>query len=494
MQANNTIPTFDGLQAWVARLDRRTYALIVGVAVGVLGGVLGLALAFAGPILTTAGLIGVLGALYVLTDVRAALYGLIITMLLLPFGTLPFKIVITPSLIDLALGAFFVVYLLQWMSGKRQTIQLTPVHLLITIYALWFVLSFALGLRYGAPTPRILREFVGSLLAIAMAYVLVDLIRDPATLRRLVLLVIVLVGTQALIALALYALPDALGERTLIRLARVGYPNGGVIRYVEDNPDLAERAIGTWVDPNVLAGALAIFAAMITPQVFAAKPVLRYRWLTAGVLGVVLVALVLTFSRASMLGFAAALMVMAALRYRKLLLVMILGGVLLLFLPQTQFYIERFASAFQGVNADRATQMRIGEYTDSINLIQQYPVFGVGFTGTPTSDVYTSVASMYLMMANQMGLIGMVLFLAAMAGVFIYGWRGWLRAKDDPQLDAIVLGYHGALIAVLTNSVVDMYFYRLDFQAPITLFWLTVSLALAGARLAQRPSTDSAAF
>ena len=84
-------------------------------------------------------------------------------------------------------------------------------------------------------------------------------------------------GTQAVVALILYVMPDVTAERTLIRLARIGYPNGGVIRYIEDNPALAERAIGTWVDPNALGGFLAVTAAMIAPQVFSRKPVLRWR-------------------------------------------------------------------------------------------------------------------------------------------------------------------------------------------------------------------------
>jgi hypothetical protein len=37
----------------------------------------------------------------------------------------------------------------------------------------------------------------------------------------------------------------------------LGYPTGsGVLRYVEDNPDLPMRAISTSTDPNVLGGLL----------------------------------------------------------------------------------------------------------------------------------------------------------------------------------------------------------------------------------------------
>ncbi|MBE0691364.1 MAG: O-antigen ligase family protein, partial [Anaerolineae bacterium] len=255
-----------------------------------------------------------------------------------------------------------------------------------------------------------------------------------------------------------------------------------VIRYIEDNRALAERAIGTWVDPNALGGVLAIASTIVAPQIFAARPVLRYRWLTILVFGVLALALFLTYSRASLLAFGAGLVVIGALRYRKILLLMAMGLVIVLLLPQTQPLVERFVDAFTA--QDLATQMRIGEYTDSFRLISRYPVFGVGFTGTPDIDLYTDVASMYLIMANQIGLTGVVIFAVAMMSVFGYGLSAWKHVKHNLQLDAIFLGYYAALVAALVNAVADLYFFRLDFHASITLFWSVVALALASAHLA----------
>lgn len=477
------------LQNFIARLDRRLYALLIGLALGVIGGVVGLLLATLGIVVTFGLIFGLLVALYVLTDVEIALYGAIATLFLLPFGTSPVRVGFTPTLLDLALGAFLLVYLFQWMTGRRTSIQLTPVHILVLAYMLWLILSFALGLRHAMPTTTQLRQFAETLLSIGMVFILVDLLRDPATLRRLVLVILVVIGIQALTGLVLYALPDAFADRQLIRLARVGYPGAGVIRYIEDNPALAERAIGTWVDPNAFGGVLAIAATLIAPQVFAEKPVLRSRWLTVGVLGLAVLALILTFSRASMLAFAMGLGFIAVLRYRKFIPLMIGGGLLLLLLPQTQGYIERFTDAFTG--ADLATQMRIGEYTDSLRLIQRYPVTGVGFTGTPDIDIYTDAASMYLIMANQIGLVGLGIFLTLIAAVFVYGLNSWRSARSQPALVSIHLGYHAALLTALVNGAFDLYFFRTDFQASITLFWLTVALALASARLAYTLRDDA---
>lgn len=480
------------LQDWYAQQNRRTHAILVGLTVGITGGLIGLLLAVAGPVIAAGAIIGALAGLYILTDVSAALYGLLAVTILLPFGTLPFKVVVTPTLLDLAAGAFVLVYLFQWMTGRRHRLELTPVHILIVIYVVWLVLSFALGLRFAPPTPNKLRQFAETLLSISLAFILVDLIRDPATLRRMIAVFILLVSAQAAITIFLYALPDTLTEQILVRLSRIGYPDGGVIRYIEDNPALAERAIGTWVDPNALGGAMALSATLIAAQVFAWRPALRWRWLTVILFATVSLALFLTFSRASMLALAGGLLFIGLLRYRRYLPLLLLAGFVLLLLPQTQIFVERFVQAFTG--SDLATQMRIGEYTDSFRLISQYPIFGVGFTGTPSINLYTDVASMYLIMANQIGLVGLALFLTMVGGVFAYGLHAWPSARLDPALEAIHLGLHAAILALLVNAVADLYFFRLDFQASITMMWLTVGLALGASHLAlNRPLSNGEA-
>ncbi|QPC80875.1 O-antigen ligase family protein [Phototrophicus methaneseepsis] len=469
------------LQNWIAQLDRRIYAILIGLAIGISGGLMGLGIATIGPLYTLIVAVALLVGLYLLTDVRAALYIAMTILFLLPFGTLPFKIGFTPTLLDLSLGAFVMVYLILWMTGRRRNIQLTPPHLFVTLYIMWLIFAFMVGLRYGMPDSNTLRQFAETLLSIGMVYILVDYLREPRTLRQLVLVILVLVSAQAFIAIGLYLLNDATANSILIRLERFGYPGGNVIRYIESDPALGERAIGTWVDPNTLGGLLATSAALFAPQVFARRPVLRNRWVTMGALLLVGLALVLSSSRASFLAFGAGLTVIAFIRYRRFLPLLALAAASLLLLPQTQNYVDRIFQAFQG--ADLATQMRIGEWTDSLELISQYPAVGIGFTGTPTAAVYTDVANMYLIMANKIGLIGVFFFLLAMAAVFRYGYKAWHYARNNPELESIHLGYHIALFTALVNAVADLYFFRQDFQASITWFWLIIALCLASSRL-----------
>ncbi|MGQ9887589.1 MAG: O-antigen ligase family protein [Aggregatilineales bacterium] len=472
----------NGLQDWFVSRSPTARAVLLGAAVGVSGGLIGLLLAALGPLIATGVTLGGLAALYVLTNISAALYAVIAVIALLPFGTLPVRVGFTPTLLDAALGAFLIVYLFQWMTGRRLRFRFTPVHALIALYVLWLMLSFALGLRYALPTSAKLRQFAETLVSIGMVFVLVDLLRDVGALRRLVLVFLLAIGAQTFITLALYALPDTTAESVLIRLARIGYPNSGVIRYIEDNPALNERAIGTWVDPNALGGMLAISTTLMASQLFASRPVLRWRFLIALQMALVGAALFLTYSRASILAFAAGLAVMVLARYRRYIPLLLAAVLLLLLLPQTQVFVNRFAQAFTA--SDLATQMRLGEYSDSLRLISRYPVFGVGFTGTPERNLYTDVASMYLIMANQIGLVGVGIFLTIVLSVYVYGLRAWRLVRNNPDLDAIHLGLHAALLAALVNAAADLYFFRIDFQASISLFWFVIALCLASSRLA----------
>jgi hypothetical protein len=90
---------------------------------------------------------------------------------------------------------------------------------------------------------------------------------------------------------------------------------------------------------------------------------------------------------------------------------------------------------------------------------------------------------MYLIMANQIGLLGVGVYLLAIGGVFAYGMASWRHVRGDPQLAAIHLGYHAALLTAMVNGVADHYSFRMDFQGSIMLYWIVVALALASSRL-----------
>ena len=223
----------------------------------------------------------------------------------------------------------------------------------------------------------------------------------------------------------------------LDRLARFDYPGGpGALRYVEDDPALGLRAIGTAVDPNVLGGMMILVAGLAMPQLFE-KARLFPLWIVVPIFLLAALALYLTNSRSALLGLGSALGLLAMLKYRRLIPLGIVAVLLLILLPQTQDYVARFMAGIRG--EDLATQMRFGEYKDALILIQRYPIFGVGFTGTPDLDIYLGVSMLYLIIPQNMGLVGLVIFLAAMIGFFVMIFRSW-RSGYAPRLEAMLLG------------------------------------------------------
>jgi polysaccharide biosynthesis protein PslJ len=264
-------------------------------------------------------------------------------------------------------------------------------------------------------------------------------------------------------------------------LGRFGYPQGGVLRYVEDNVLLGERAIGTWVDPNAYGGFLMMIGALTGTQILSTRPVTGQRWIAFALFIPVAVALLLTQSRGAWLALAGAFVFVAALRYRWLIVVMIVGGAILMSLPFMQSYVGRLLDGLNG--EDLATQMRIGEYKDALTLIGRYPVIGVGFAGSPDRDIYLGVSSMYLKIAGATGLTGLSLFLLVVIGTFVYGLRRWKSLLKMPDVIDVWLGFAAGLFGAMISGVVDHYYFNIEFHGAVTIFWFFVGLSLAAARL-----------
>jgi polysaccharide biosynthesis protein PslJ len=263
----------------------------------------------------------------------------------------------------------------------------------------------------------------------------------------------------------------------------VRYPSGAdVLRFIEDNPDLSMRATSTSVDPNVLGGMLIFITTLAAGQVLADKPVVP-RIIAIGMTAILAVCMILTFSRGSFVGLAAALLLLG-IRYPRKAVWFVLGLGLSLFLPPMQAYIGHFIEGLQG--QDLATQMRFGEYKDALILIQRYPWFGVGFGGTPDRDLYLGVSSVYLLIASEMGIVGLVSFAVVLLSFL---WRFItlpFRLIRGSKLEGIVLGTTFAVIGGMVGGIFDHYLFNLVFPHAAALLWLFVGLGAVSFRLARQ--------
>ncbi|MBI3733425.1 MAG: O-antigen ligase family protein, partial [Chloroflexi bacterium] len=345
-----------------------------------------------------------------------------------------------------------------------------------------------IGLSFAGLTVNVLRHFVEIVLAIALYFVVTNTLRERRDLERAVKALMLLGTAAALLGIVLYIIPDDLAVRLLSALRVFKYPAGdGVLRFIEDNPALPKRAISTSVDPNVLGGLLIMVTSLTLPQGLFPGRLFRRRWI-AFMAGVMALCLLLTFSRGSLLGaiVSAAFIVFAWLSRRMPALVAALATVggaaaltlaafgLLSVLPLTQSYAQHLLEGLMG--QDRATLMRFGEYKDALSLIGRYPWFGIGFAGVPDIDLYLGVSSVYLLMAEEMGLVGLGAFLLVLAIFFASAWQ---RYRALPQVDPVLLGLMAAVLGALVGGIFDHYFFNLDFPHSVTLFWVFVGMTMA---------------
>jgi hypothetical protein len=473
--------TLTSLQQIFVKSDRRfALAAIVALCVAV-GLVVGVYVAILSPIFAIAGVLAVAGGLLLLRDVQWGLIALIGLICLLPFGALPFKIGFTPTFLDLALLATYFVWIMRIATGKAGKFVGTALGLPILIFLLLACASFVAGLAHAYLDQYVLRHFAEVLLSISLFFVVVNCVRTQQQLRILVTALILAGFGAALVGILLYFIPSTWSIRLLSALGRVGYPTGsGVLRYIEDSPDLAQRAISTSTDPNVLGGLLILITTLTAAQLFARKPLLP-KPAIAGMVLVDAACLYLTYSRGSMAGLAAGLGLLALAKYRKLIPVMIVAAVLLMLLPQAQDYVQHFVEGLQ--LRDLATLMRLGEYKDALILIGRHPWIGVGFVGTPEGSLYIGVSNVYLLIAEEMGLIGLGVFLVIVGLFFRQVWVTWPQVRHHTGLEAILLGLAASVAGILVGGLVDHYFFNLDFPHSVSIFWLYLGLAMVAVRL-----------
>lgn len=475
---------FQRLESVLFSSNPRTATIVRGALFVLAALAAALSVAILGPLYAPAAFVVLIGGILILRDIRWGLLALFGVIGFLPFAALPFKLGFRPTFLDVALLVVYLVWVLRVATRRDRQLVGTALGPLVLLFLLMAVFSFANGLRYSRPTSTVMRNFAELALAITFFFVLVNIVHRRTDLDFMARLIILAGAVAAAIAVAFYVIPETWTIRILNALGRFNYPGGaGALRYVEDNTENAMRAIGTMVDPNVLGGFLVLVTGFTLPQLVSPQPLFR-RWLVAGCVAVDFLALYLTYSRGSMAGLAAGLLVIGLLRYRKLLVAGFGVFCLMLLLPQAQAYVTRFIEGIQ--LQDQATLMRLGEYKDAFALIARYPWLGVGFAGSPDADLYVGVSNVYLLIAEIMGVFGVTAFLLVLLGYLRSVWVAW-RKNHDPQLEALYLGFGAAIVGGMVGGLLDHYLFNLVYPHMSVMLWTFLGLGMAATRFATEP-------
>jgi O-antigen ligase len=138
--------------------------------------------------------------------------------------------------------------------------------------------------------------------------------------------------------------------------------------------------------------------------------------------------------------------------------------------------------------------MRLDEYQNAIEIIRRYPVFGIGFGSSgPDIDLGVGVSSIYLALAERVGLVGLLWFIGVIAAFFARSLPAMRAAfaQHDDERGAALLGLQAAIAAALAVGLLDHYFFNIVFSHMVALFWGVIGLALVLEAMcfAEQPAT-----
>jgi len=417
-------------------LAEPTFVRLAGALVAGIGAIaLAIVLVLFGPLPAALALPGIVATLLVLSDVRAGLWVVLAVIALLPYAVIPVKIVITPPLLEMTGLGVLSVWLLRLFLRQDETIPSHPLLVAVMLFIAVAVFAFVLGVDRGYSS-QTYHNFAKFLVSVSLFFVAWSSLQGPADVRRFTGVFLVLASVAAAIGLVLYAGGPRLTLAVLARLIPYGYPDTRIVRYIEDDPAKPMRLTSTSVDPNSFAGLLALAVVVAVTMTVAQRPAIP-RWPAALAAIVSGSALLLTYSRAGWLGAAFGIGLVALARYRWLL---VPGGI-----------------GLAGAS-------------------------GVGFGAAPTIELWTGVSSIYLLIAERMGLLGLGTFLVAVVGIAWTGWRTWYRMAASAEGD-LLLAWLGAQAAALLIGVFDHYYANISFPHMVATFWLTQAIVLvAGTR------------
>ncbi|MCY3659008.1 MAG: O-antigen ligase family protein [Caldilineaceae bacterium] len=405
------------------------------------------------------------------------LSALVLTALHLPFAVLPVDFGLKPSLLNIAVGLVLVRWAVAGIRGELEPIHLFSVAPTL-LFALLYTAAVFWGFNFETPSAFESRKTAEYLMGLMLFPVALTTLTTARRIRIVVTALAVGGTVAALAALFLYFVPRTAAADILGSLAVFDYPKGNeALRFINDNPLEAMRAIGLSTDPNLLGAVCVLTSAVLLPFFF--------RWQSPTVqiaaclaLAVVAAATYLTYSRNALLAIGTIGLFLAVFRHRILLPAGGALALLLVLLPQTQGYVRRLAEGLMG--RDLATRMRLTEYANALEIVREWPWTGIGFFGPPGVDLEMGVSMVYLAVASMMGVPALLLFCGILlAPLFQFQGTPWRGHPLEPW----VLGLAGAVVGLVMTGLFDHFYVNLLYPHMSALYWLLLGTCTAALRL-----------
>lgn len=328
--------------------------------------------------------------------------------------------------------------------------------------------------------------------------------RGLALLVQMFLLHVYLVGTvrtrqdaRFVVSWLLYGL---VLEGVIIALSAVGGVSevGGLEVRTDTTGEefgAAARFAGTVGSPILAAGYLEML--MAPALAVLATNLGRSRKMVAALgLGLGLVALIGTFSRAGWLAAALSLTMVYVLLWRRKKLSPVVPVMLLVLLSALALvFHEDIAGRLTGDDRGSA-RSRVPLMMMALTIIADRPALGVGANNytealrprTPAfgNEWLFTVHNQYLLVWAETGAVGLAAFLWFLLATLRRGWQRWKRA--DPLLSPLALGFTAALMGQMLHMQVDIFSTR----PLVQLLFVVAALISAMSRIdAPAPAVDA---
>ncbi|MDF2634765.1 MAG: hypothetical protein K0R78_1639 [Pelosinus sp.] len=247
----------------------------------------------------------------------------------------------------------------------------------------------------------------------------------------------------------------------------------------EQFPDLKMRVFSTLENPNLLAGFLVTMMAIASGLGYKSGEI-KSKWIYSALVILFGGCLILTYSRGAWLSVLAIVAMYGILCNRKIFW-------LLLFLPVIAFFahdalLERLMSIMNPT--DTSSTLRIALWESTIAMIINKPFLGIGWGAYwmvyPDYDFFINNANtkifhahnMYLNIAAEIGIPGLITFLAMMYGHLRLALAS-IKGSAQYWSSGIMLGIVGAIFGLIVNGFTDYVLFNIQLSM---LFWLLNAL------------------
>ncbi len=396
---------------------------------------------------------------------RIALVSLAVTVACMPLYVVRWRYGPLPTtLLETLIGVTVILYLATLVSERRLPAARTRFDIPIAL----LLIAGAISVLDAPDHVKALGTYRAYFIeAIACFYIGVDLIRTRRDVT--IFVAIAAAGACAMAAGQIASFADAAVHHRLDLSAAPSFLN------------TSANADAMYFEPP-LAFAVAF-------ALFPSRP--RERWFAIGVLALLFLALIVSFSRASYLAVAvlAAVLVLSAQTPRWRLRAVGVLAVVALVVIEIPYVNRRFLTLADSV------MNRESLYRQAAQMLAHMPVTGAGLDGFPIrvapyrqkgAIIHIYPHDIWLTTWSELGLLGLIAFAVIFIGLIWYGARALAAARDVYR--PLLWGAVGALVLWAVHGLFDSPYWKNDLSVE---FWTVAALLNVAVRATRAGGVDS---